>query len=279
MIPSSRMAAMGPTRGANVCCGPGVLFTQDCGGPRRTRGVLSTYVATERARELEARVGERVARRWERAPASESPILARVSSPSVAILAKQLTSIALAALFTVGPMALNVPGASAVTNEQLLYLEAWRAVDRAYVDKTFNGQSWFKIREVTLKKKQLLSRDDTYAEIKGMLASLGDPFTRFLEPEQVTLVDRVMVGHAHGWDYQGATLIAPFIPRLSIPLTSRSLALNNSTRLSKVRHREEIWSGAGSRCHSGAARTPSRSTLYRLRQGGPRSGRESKQGT
>lgn len=37
-------------------------------------------------------------------------------------------------------------GASqAVTNEQLLYLEAWRAVDRAYVDKSFNGQSWFRV--------------------------------------------------------------------------------------------------------------------------------------
>ena len=24
--------------------------------------------------------------------------------------------------------------------------QAWRAVDRAYVDKTFNGQSWFKVR-------------------------------------------------------------------------------------------------------------------------------------
>ena len=25
------------------------------------------------------------------------------------------------------------------------HLQAWRAVDRAYVDKTFNGQSWFKV--------------------------------------------------------------------------------------------------------------------------------------
>ena len=24
-------------------------------------------------------------------------------------------------------------------------LQAWRAVDRAYVDKSFNGQSWFKV--------------------------------------------------------------------------------------------------------------------------------------
>ena len=35
--------------------------------------------------------------------------------------------------------------ASAVTTEQLLFLEAWRAVDRAYVDKGFNGQAWFRV--------------------------------------------------------------------------------------------------------------------------------------
>ena len=74
--------------------------------------------------------------------------------------------------------------AHAVTTEQLLYLEAWRAVDRAYVDKTFNGQSWFRVRENTLKKKSLLTREDTHAEIKSMLASLDDPFTRFLYPDQ-----------------------------------------------------------------------------------------------
>lgn len=74
--------------------------------------------------------------------------------------------------------------AHAVTNEQLLYLEAWRAVDRAYVDKTFNGQSWFRVRENTLKKKKLTTREDTYEEIKSMLKSLDDPFTRFLEPDQ-----------------------------------------------------------------------------------------------
>jgi hypothetical protein len=37
----------------------------------------------------------------------------------------------------------------AVTSEQLLFLEAWRAVDRAYVDKSFNGQNWFKVRRTT----------------------------------------------------------------------------------------------------------------------------------
>lgn len=42
-----------------------------------------------------------------------------------------------------------VPAGQAITNEQLVFLEAWRAVDRAYVDKTFNGNTWFKASHLT----------------------------------------------------------------------------------------------------------------------------------
>ena len=41
-------------------------------------------------------------------------------------------------------LAVSLPS-QAITTEQLIFLEAWRAVDRAYVDKTFNGQSWFRV--------------------------------------------------------------------------------------------------------------------------------------
>ncbi|KAG6478423.1 hypothetical protein ZIOFF_061865 [Zingiber officinale] len=68
---------------------------------------------------------------------------------------------------------INKTPALALTEENLLFLEAWRAVDRAYVDKTFNGQSWFRYRESALHKA-----------IKKMLSTLDDPFTRFLEPEK-----------------------------------------------------------------------------------------------
>lgn len=37
----------------------------------------------------------------------------------------------------------------------MLFLEAWRAVDRAYVDRSFNGQSWFRYRENALKKEAM----------------------------------------------------------------------------------------------------------------------------
>jgi len=53
-------------------------------------------------------------------------------------------SCALAA--AIGLHSFAAPPAQAITTEQLLFLEAWRAVDRAYVDKTFNNQSWFKVK-------------------------------------------------------------------------------------------------------------------------------------
>ncbi|XP_028054298.1 carboxyl-terminal-processing peptidase 2, chloroplastic-like isoform X1 [Camellia sinensis] len=72
----------------------------------------------------------------------------------------------------------------ALTEENLIFLEAWRTIDRAYVDKTFNGQSWFRYRENALLNEPMKSREETYMAIRKMLATLDDPFTRFLEPEK-----------------------------------------------------------------------------------------------
>ena len=80
------------------------------------------------------------------------------------------------------------PASDAITANNLLFLEAWRAVDKAYVDKTFNGVSWFKYREETVKRTPMDSTDETYDAIRAMLAKLDDPFTRFLEPEKYALL-------------------------------------------------------------------------------------------
>ncbi|XP_022964279.1 carboxyl-terminal-processing peptidase 2, chloroplastic-like isoform X2 [Cucurbita moschata] len=72
----------------------------------------------------------------------------------------------------------------ALTEENLLFLEAWRTIDRAYIDKNFNGQSWFRYRENALRNEPMNTREETYTAIKKMLATLDDPFTRFLEPEK-----------------------------------------------------------------------------------------------
>lgn len=72
-----------------------------------------------------------------------------------------------------------------LSEENRLFLEAWRTLDRAYVDKTFNGQSWFRYRENALRNEPMNNREETYKAIRKMVASLNDPFTRFLEPEKL----------------------------------------------------------------------------------------------
>lgn len=73
--------------------------------------------------------------------------------------------------------------AIALTDEQRLVAEAWRLVDRAYVDDSFNHQNWWLVRQKAL-KQPLTDREQTYTVIQQMLASLEDPFTRLLKPEQ-----------------------------------------------------------------------------------------------
>jgi carboxyl-terminal processing protease len=75
------------------------------------------------------------------------------------------------------------PTAAAFTEEQKLLLQSWRIVNQSYVDDTFNDQNWWFIRQKFL-KKSLNNREQTYAAIEEMLASLQDPFTRLLRPEQ-----------------------------------------------------------------------------------------------
>ncbi|MFP5275074.1 carboxyl-terminal processing protease CtpA [Coleofasciculus sp.] len=75
------------------------------------------------------------------------------------------------------------PSASASTQEQQLFSEAWRIVSQAYVDDSFNEQNWWLVRQNTL-KKGLDNRDATYKAIQSMLATLEDPYTRLLKPSQ-----------------------------------------------------------------------------------------------
>jgi carboxyl-terminal processing protease len=76
-----------------------------------------------------------------------------------------------------------VAPAAALSPEQQLLSEAWRIVNRSYVDEKFNNHNWWSIREKAV-KQPLNDREQTYTAIQGMLANLDDPFTRLLKPEQ-----------------------------------------------------------------------------------------------
>ena len=73
--------------------------------------------------------------------------------------------------------------AVALTSEQQLVLQAWRTIDRAYYDDTFNHQNWWVTRDRTL-KQQIPNEEAAYTAITKMIASLDEPFTRLLRPEQ-----------------------------------------------------------------------------------------------
>jgi carboxyl-terminal processing protease len=75
------------------------------------------------------------------------------------------------------------PQALAYTEEEKLLLSSWRLVNQAYLDDTFNHQNWWFVRQKLL-KKPLRNREETYGAIAEMLASLEDPYTRLLKPDQ-----------------------------------------------------------------------------------------------
>ena len=98
-------------------------------------------------------------------------------------MVKKVFSLALVVFFWFASLCWYVPDAQAFTEEQKLILQTWRIVNQSYLDETFNHQNWWRLREKFV-KKPLRDREETYTAIEEMLASLDDPFTRLLRPEQ-----------------------------------------------------------------------------------------------
>lgn len=100
--------------------------------------------------------------------------------------------------------------------EQKYLTNVWQIANRAYVDPNFNNQNWYKVRRQFVNRK-FNSREDTYAAIKEMLATLDDPFTRLLEPDKFRSMQTSTSGELTGVGLQIAiddfddrvTVIAP----------------------------------------------------------------------
>lgn len=107
----------------------------------------------------------------------------------------RLTALGLLTIF----LALGIaqPPALALTDEQSLVAEVWRLVNRAYLDETFNRQNWWFVRE-RLIKQDYESREAAYDAIREMLASLDDPYTRLLPPEQYRSLQTSTAGELTG---------------------------------------------------------------------------------
>lgn len=63
-----------------------------------------------------------------------------------------------------------------------LYDNVWRLINSKYVDQTNNEQDWLKWRHKY--DNVLKTEDDAYVAIDTMVASLNDPYTKFLDPKE-----------------------------------------------------------------------------------------------
>lgn len=63
-----------------------------------------------------------------------------------------------------------------------LYDNVWRLINTKFVDQTNNAQDWNKWRHKY--DKQIMTNEDAYVAINTMIASLNDPYTKFLDPEE-----------------------------------------------------------------------------------------------
>ena len=81
--------------------------------------------------------------------------------------------------------------------DQKLLAQVWTTIDRAYVDPTFNHQDWWGVRQEYLRKPMPTSKA-AYEQISSMLATLEDPFTRFLPPANYRSLQTSTAGELNG---------------------------------------------------------------------------------
>ena len=82
------------------------------------------------------------------------------------------------------------------TNPKRLFLKSWRIIKTKYYDPTMNGQDWYRWNKHYV--DHIKTKDDAYVAINSMLASLNDPYSKFLSEEeyaeQNTNIDAKIVG-------------------------------------------------------------------------------------
>ncbi|HEY9632099.1 MAG TPA: carboxyl-terminal processing protease CtpB [Coleofasciculaceae cyanobacterium] len=75
--------------------------------------------------------------------------------------------------------------------------EAWQIVNQEYVDNSFNQVDWQATRQKLL-SKNYTSKEQAYEAIREALKPLGDPYTRFMDPEQFQALTSQTSGELSG---------------------------------------------------------------------------------
>jgi carboxyl-terminal processing protease len=102
-----------------------------------------------------------------------------------------------AILATLMPIAATSTLAAFKDSPKTIVDEAWQIVNREYVDGTFNRVDWQKTR-MELLKRNYSNRQEAYVAIRSTLKKLGDPYTRFMDPQQFQSLNNQTSGEMSG---------------------------------------------------------------------------------
>ncbi len=105
----------------------------------------------------------------------------KISQPAKLII----STAALAGTVALTTVGFHLPHATALSSDNLSESidEVWQIVDRRYVDGSFNKNDWQSVRREYLGRKYT-SKEQVHTAIREMLKKLGDPYTRFMNPEE-----------------------------------------------------------------------------------------------
>lgn len=121
------------------------------------------------------------------------------SRPKEDNLATALTGtvLALSLLFLQPILPASAADYASFTPEQRFVSEAWRQVDNAFIDRTFNKQDWFQLRQDAMKIKYK-NMDEARLEVEGIIGTLGDRYTRYLSPAKYDSMVNAATGSVFG---------------------------------------------------------------------------------
>lgn len=100
-------------------------------------------------------------------------------------------------LATLLPICASSAVASFKDSPKAVVDEAWQIVNREYVDGTFNRLDWQKTR-MELLKRNYGNRQEAHIAIRSILRKLGDPYTRFMDPQQFQSLNNQTSGEMSG---------------------------------------------------------------------------------
>jgi carboxyl-terminal processing protease len=102
------------------------------------------------------------------------------------------------------PMPADAASYGSLSPEQKFVAEAWREVDSTYLDRTFNGEDWFKMRQDVVKRKYK-DKEEAQTAVSDMMSKMGDKYTRYLTPAKYQSIFDAATGSLAGVGVEIAT--------------------------------------------------------------------------